>query len=87
MAWNDKECNLSEVDHGLVVVSDGLFEWKLLISWDFHTQQSLEFTQNGVKNKTHPLRCSSANRNALLMREVSGEWSDWFKRTGRPQLW
>lgn len=24
---------------------------ELLISWEFHTKQSLEFTQNDVKNK------------------------------------
>lgn len=31
----------------------GVFQ-KLLISWDFYTQQSLEFTQNGAKNKKPP---------------------------------
>lgn len=38
-----------------------------------HTQQSLVFTQNGVKKKTAPVSGSSAGRNTMLMREVRGE--------------
>ena len=29
----------------------GATSQKLLISWDFHTQQSLDFAENGAKNK------------------------------------
>lgn len=41
----NKNCNFGNLDH---------LVWaflKLLISCDFHTRQSPEFTQNGVKNK------------------------------------
>lgn len=33
-----------------MLVGRGVFE-KLLASWDFHAQQTLDFTQNGVENK------------------------------------
>lgn len=38
---------------GWLLVPNGLVRvfQKLQICWDLHTQQSLEFTQNGVKNK------------------------------------
>ena len=45
----------------------------LLISWDFHTQQSLEFTQNGVKIEIPPMISSAADRKTLQMKEVRGE--------------
>ncbi|XP_051566050.1 nck-associated protein 1-like isoform X1 [Myxocyprinus asiaticus] len=44
-------------------------------------EESLEFTQNDAKNKKHPVRGSSADGNALLMREVSRDWPDWFELT------
>ena len=44
---------------------------------------SLEFAENGVKNKKHPVSSSSACRNASLMSEVRGEGPDWSKLTGR----
>ena len=48
---------------------------KLLISWDFRTQQCLEF---GEKNK-------KTSSEQLLMREVRGEGPDWSKLTVRGQ--
>lgn len=67
-----------------------VFQW-LLISWHFHAQQSLkvylhrkaqkqslDFTKNGVKNEKHSVSSSCASRNALLMREVRGEWWSWW---------
>ena len=56
---------------------------KLLISCDFHAQQSLEFAKNGAKSKKHPVSSSSVVENALVMREVRGEGPDWSKLTGR----
>ncbi|XP_051565497.1 germinal-center associated nuclear protein-like [Myxocyprinus asiaticus] len=46
-----------------------------------YMDQSLEFTQNGAKNKKHLVSGSSADGNALLMREVHREWPDWFELT------
>lgn len=54
----------------------------LLMSWDFHEQPSVEFTQNGAKTNKHPLSARFAGGNALLMREARGEWLDLFKLTG-----
>lgn len=39
--------DFSYFEHGMVV---GVFQ-KLYISWDFHTQQTMKFTQNGVAEK------------------------------------
>ena len=50
----------------------GLVSQKLLISWDSHTQQSLDTAENN-KNRKHPGSSTSAGRNASLMREVRGE--------------
>ena len=36
-------------------------------------QQSVEFAENGGKNKKHPVSSNSAGRNALLITEVPGE--------------
>ena len=58
------KCDLRDFDRGLFVGG------RLLISLDFHKQRSLEFAENGAKNKKHPVSSSSADRNALLMREV-----------------
>ena len=41
--------------------------------WDFHTQQYLEFAENGAKNEKHPVSSSYAGKNISLMREVSVE--------------
>ncbi len=60
-------------------VPNGLF-WifkKLLIYWDFHTQLSLGFTENGPKNRKYTVSGSCVNENALLISEVRGEWADW----------
>ena len=47
---------------------------KLLISWDFHAQESLEFAENGAKNKnTSSEQQFCRQKHVLLMREVSGE--------------
>ena len=66
------------VPDGVVCISQ-----KQLISREFHTQQSLEFAENGEKNKKHPVSSDSASRNPLLMREVRGEGPEWSKPTGR----
>jgi len=47
---------------------------KLLIYWDFHTQPSLGFTENGPKKRKYPVRNSFEGEKALLMPEVRGEW-------------
>ena len=47
-----KKCDLSDFDHGMIIgARQGGLSQKLLISWDFHAQQSLEFADNGLKNK------------------------------------
>ncbi len=64
-------------------VPDGLV-WvfqKLLIYWDFHTQLSLGFTENGPKKRKYPVSGSCVDENALLMSEVRGEWADDRKAT------
>ena len=48
-----RKCDLSDFDRGMIVGArqGGLsISEKLLISWDFHTQQSVDFTQSGAKN-------------------------------------
>ncbi len=60
-----------------LLVPDGLV-WvfqKLLIYWDFHTQPSLGFTENGPKNRKYPVSGSCVDINALLMSEVREEWA------------
>ncbi len=44
----------------------GLSISKLLIYWDFHTQPSLGFTENGPKKRKYPVSGSCVNENALL---------------------
>ncbi len=70
-----------------LLVSDGLV-WvfhKLLIYWDFHTQPSLGFTENGPKKRKYPVSGSHVDENALLMSEVRGEWTDWLEMIERQQ--
>ena len=40
-----------------LLVADGLVRifQKLLIYWDFHAQQSLGFTENGLKKRNYPV--------------------------------
>ena len=52
------------------VRQDGLYISEVV---DLQAQQSQEFAQNCVKNKKHPVSSSSAGKNALEMKEVSGE--------------
>jgi len=47
-----------------------LVNQKLLIYWDFHAQPSLEFTENGPKNRKYPVSSSSVVENYLLTPEV-----------------
>ncbi len=71
----------------MVVGADGLV-WvfqKLLIYWDFHTQPSLEFTENGPSKRKYPVSGSCVDENALLMSEVRGEWTDWLEMIERQQ--
>lgn len=46
-----------------------------------HSQQSLKFPQNGTIKKRAPVSGSSVDANALLIREVTEEWPDWFELT------
>ncbi len=58
-----------------LLVPDGLV-WvfqKLLIYWDFHTQLSLGFTENGLKKRKYPVSGSCVDDNALLMSEENGQ--------------
>jgi len=48
----------------------------LLSYWDFHAQLFLGFTKNGVEREKHPVRGSPVGKNALLIPEVRGEWTD-----------
>ena len=53
----------------------------LLISWGLHTQPSLDFAENGAKNKkasSEQQFCGQEHVN-----EVRGEGPDWSKLTGR----
>ncbi len=68
------------VPDGLV----GVFQ-KLLISWDFHDQPSLGFTENGLKKRKYPVSGSCADENDLLMSEVKGEWADCLEMIERQQ--
>ncbi len=70
-----------------LLVTDGLV-WvfqKLLIYWDFHAQPSLGFTENGPKNKKHPVSGSCVDKNALFMSEVRGECADWLEMIEKQQ--
>ncbi len=56
-----------------LLVPDGLI-WvfqKLLIYWDFHTQASLEFTENGQKKRKYPVNGSCSGRKCLV--DVRGQ--------------
>lgn len=44
-------------------------------------KQSSEFTQNGIRDKKNPVSISLVQGNAMLMREVKGEWPYWFVLT------
>ncbi len=71
----------------MVVGADGLV-WvfhKLLIYWDFHSQPSLVFTENDLKERKYPVSGSCVDENALLMSEVRGEWADWLEMIERQQ--
>ena len=80
-----KKLDPSDYDRGIIV---GARQGGLNISetadlLGFHTQQSLQFAENGTKNKKHPVSSSSVGINVLLMKEVRGERPDWSKLTGR----
>ncbi len=57
----------------------------LLIYWDFHTQPSLGFAENGPKKRKYPVSGSCVDENALLISEVRGEWTDWLEMIERQQ--
>ena len=69
----------------LLVQDEPVLVFLKLIYWGFNTKQSLEFTQNIVKNKKHPERGSSGDRKTLLMWKVRVEWPDWLEMTERQQ--
>ncbi len=82
-----KKGDLSDFERGMVVGARWLV-WvfqKLLIYWDFHTQPSLGFTENGPKKRKYPVSGSCVDENVLLMSEVRGEWADWLEMIERQQ--
>ncbi len=73
---NGEERGFKWLNVDWLLVPDGLV-WvfqKLLIYWDFHTQPSLGFTENGPKTRKYPVSCRCVDENALLMLEVRGQW-------------
>ncbi len=79
-----KKGDLSDFEREMVVGARRLV-WvfqKQLICWDFHTQPSLGFTENGPKKRKYPVSSSCVDENALLMSEVRGKWADWLEITG-----
>ncbi len=66
-----KKGDFSDFEHGMVVGArrSGLSIQKLLIYWNFHAQQSLGFTENGLKKRKYPVSGSCEDENALLMSE------------------
>ena len=68
-----KKYHLSDLDHGMIVDArqGGL---SILISWDFHMQQTLEIRENGAKKtKTSPQWHLSGQKFLIKIIEVSGE--------------
>ena len=78
-----KKCDPSDFDHGRIIGAGqgGLSSSENADLLGF-SHQSLEFAENGVKNKKHPVSSSSVGKNYLLMREVRGERPDLLKVTG-----
>ncbi len=71
-----KKGDLSDFERGMVFGARRVV-WvfqKLLIYWDFHTQPSLGFTQNGPNKRKYPVSGIFVDVSALLMSEVRGEW-------------
>ncbi len=56
-----------------------------MVYWDFHTQPSLVFTENGPKKRKYPVSGSCVYENALLLSEFRGEWADWLEMIERTQ--
>lgn len=72
--------DLSDSVYGMFVGARWAQDFQKMISWDVHTQQSLQFTQNGAKKKPTKKR-SSAGGNALLIRELRRKWTElWAAR-------
>lgn len=69
-----KKGDLSNSERGTVVGArwDSLFQ-KLLICWEFPTQLSLGFTENGGNKGKYPVNSSPLGENALLISEVREE--------------
>ncbi len=81
-----KKGDLSDFECGVVVGARRTVVFqKLLICWDFHTQPSLGFAENGLKKRKYPVSRSSLGENALLLPEVRGERPGWFEMTERQQ--
>ena len=78
---NGDKCDLSDFDRGLSVGA----RVNISVTADLPvilTRNSLySFPQNGAKIKKQPVSGSSVDGSALVMREVNGEWPDWFKLT------
>ena len=45
------ECGISDLSDSDCALIIDVFYMKLQISWDFHRQYSLDFIQNGARNK------------------------------------
>ncbi len=82
-----KKEDLCDFEHGMVVGSrqSGLSISKMLIYLYFHTQPSLELTENDLKKRKYPVSGSCEDENALLVSEVRGEWTDWLEMIERQQ--
>ena len=72
------KCNISDFDCVMIVgARQGGSETAHLLEFSCTTGSLAE---NGAKNEKHSVSSSSVCRNALLMREVRGEGSDWYNR-------
>ncbi len=57
-----KKGDLSDFERGMVVGAWLVWVFqKLLIYWDFHTQPSLEFTENGPKKRKYTIQLIQIN--------------------------
>lgn len=77
-----------------LLVPDGLLLVfrKLLISCNFPKQQSLEFAQNGVKSKKHPVSLESAAWNSCLCErseendQTDQRWQDGYSNSNNRSI-
>ena len=77
----EKKGDLNDFERGMVVGARwaGLNISETAHQLGFSPQPSLGFTENGLKKRKYPVSSSSVGANVLLMPEVRGEWTDWFR--------